>query len=163
MTAGLAVQGNLVILNDHICLWVLVLLAEHELINEPIKVVLELRGVVGAVDDPTVIRGLGVGLGTIFLYLDEIPMLQVIDSRDVSGPIEAESNLQFTRIAFEELVRACLGYNVPSIEWVLLQHTVLYIHLLNNLQIYPEEIPLYSEVEKVRSPRSPSFEVLYPV
>lgn len=82
-----------------------------------------------------------------------------LDAHAVADAIEAESHFQFTKIAFEELIRACLGYNTSSIEWFLLQHTVLYTHLLNHLQIYPEEIPLYIEVEKVCFPRSPSFEV----
>lgn len=72
-----------------------------------------------------------------------------LDVRAIAGAIEAESHYQFTRIAFEEIVRASLGYNAPSVEWFLLQHTALYIHLLDHLQTYPEEIPLYIEVETV--------------
>lgn len=72
-----------------------------------------------------------------------------LDARTIASAIEAESHFQFTRIAFEEIVRASLGYNAPSVEWFLLQHTALYIHLLDHLQTYPEEIPLYIEVEVV--------------
>lgn len=72
-----------------------------------------------------------------------------LDARAIASAIEAESHFQFTRIAFEEIVRASLRYNAPSVEWFLLQHTALYIHLLDHLQNYPEEIPLYIEVESV--------------
>ena len=72
-----------------------------------------------------------------------------LNSREIADAIEAESHLQFRRISFEEIVRTSLGYNAGSVEWFLLQHTVLYIYLLNHLQIYPEEFPIYIEVEKV--------------
>ncbi len=72
-----------------------------------------------------------------------------LDAREIADAIEAESHNQFCKIAFEEIVRASLGYNAVSVEWFLLQHTVLYIYLLNHLQIYPEEIPLYIEAEQV--------------
>jgi hypothetical protein len=71
------------------------------------------------------------------------------DARTIAAAIEAESQFQFSRIAFEEIVRASLGYNAVSVEWFLLQHTHLYIHLLDHVQTYPEEIPLYIDVEKV--------------
>lgn len=64
LTAGLAVQGDLVILDVDIGLRVLAFLAEHKLGDEPVKVVLKLPGVVRTVDDPTVISRLGVGLST---------------------------------------------------------------------------------------------------
>lgn len=73
------------------------------------------------------------------------------DARSIAGAIEAESHYQFSRIAFEEIVRASLGYVAPSVEWFLLQHTAFYIHLLDHLQSYPEDIPLYLEVETVCS------------
>lgn len=72
-----------------------------------------------------------------------------LDARAVAAAIEAESHLHFTQIAFEETVRASLGYEAVSIEWFLLQHTALHIHLLDHLRIYPEEVLLYLEVEKV--------------
>jgi hypothetical protein len=72
-----------------------------------------------------------------------------LDAREIAVAIEAESHHQFRKIAFEEIVRASLGYNAVSVEWFLLQHTVLYIYLFNHLQIYPEEIPLYIEAEQV--------------
>ncbi|KAJ5692362.1 hypothetical protein N7462_001785 [Penicillium macrosclerotiorum] len=78
-----------------------------------------------------------------------------LDARAIAGAIEAASHFQFGRIVFEEIVRASLGYHAPSIEWFLLQHTSLYIHLLDHLQIYPEEIPLYIEVEKHLRNKSP--------
>lgn len=78
-----------------------------------------------------------------------MPAGHSLDARAIASAIEAESHLQFTRIAFEEIVRASLRYNAPSVEWFLLQHTALYIHLLDHLQTYPEEIPLYVEAETV--------------
>lgn len=78
-----------------------------------------------------------------------MPPCHSLDARSIASAIEAESYFQFTRIAFEEIVRASLGYNAPSVEWFLLQHTALYIHLLEHLHTYPEEIPLYIEVGKV--------------
>ncbi|KAJ5819874.1 hypothetical protein N7474_005465 [Penicillium riverlandense] len=78
-----------------------------------------------------------------------------LDACAVAAAIEAESHLHFTQIAFEEIVRASLGYEAGSIEWFLLQHTALHIHLLDHLRIYPEEIPLYLEVEKQLRTRSP--------
>ncbi|KAJ5624522.1 hypothetical protein N7510_000831 [Penicillium lagena] len=80
---------------------------------------------------------------------------QSLDARAVAAAIEAESHLHFTQIAFEEIVRASLGYEAVSIEWFLLQHTALHIHLLDHLRVYPEEIPLYLEVEKQLRTRSP--------
>ena len=73
-----------------------------------------------------------------------------LDARAIAAAIDTESHFQFTCIAFEEIVRASLGYNATSVEWFLLQHTALYIHLSDHLQTFPEEIPLYIEVEKVR-------------
>lgn len=72
-----------------------------------------------------------------------------LKSREIADAIEAESHHQFRKISFEEIVRASLGYNAVSVEWFLLQHTVLYIYLFNHLQIYPEEISIYIEAEKV--------------
>ncbi|KAJ5613744.1 hypothetical protein N7528_007398 [Penicillium herquei] len=78
-----------------------------------------------------------------------------LDARSIAAAIETESHFQFGKIEFEELVRASLGYNAPSIEWFLLQHTALYIHLKDHLQAFPEEISLYVEVEKHLRSRSP--------
>ncbi|KAJ5155654.1 hypothetical protein N7492_008457, partial [Penicillium capsulatum] len=78
-----------------------------------------------------------------------------LDARAIASAIEAESHFQFSRIAFEEIVRASLGYNASSVEWFLLQHTTLYIHLLDHLRTYPEEIPLYIEVETHLRSQSP--------
>jgi hypothetical protein len=72
-----------------------------------------------------------------------------LNAREIAKGIEAESHHQFRKICFEEIVRASLGYNAVSVEWFLLQHTVLYNYLYNHLQTYPEEIPLYVEAEKV--------------
>lgn len=69
----------------------------------------------------------------------------------IAEAIDTESHLHFTRISFEELVRYFLGYRAPSVEWFLQQHTALYIHLLNYLQMFPEELGKYKEVEQVRN------------
>ncbi|KAJ5118895.1 Guanine-nucleotide dissociation stimulator CDC25 [Penicillium atrosanguineum] len=84
-----------------------------------------------------------------------LPPEHSLDARSIAAAIEAESQFQFSRIEFEEIVRASLGYNAVSVEWFLLQHTHLYIHLLDHLQTYPEEIPLYIDVEKLLRNRSP--------
>lgn len=74
-----------------------------------------------------------------------------LDARTIAHAIEAESHFQLSRVAFEDIVRASLGYTATSVEWFLMQHTAFYIHLLDHLQIYPNDIPIYLEVEKVRS------------
>ncbi|KAJ5162179.1 Guanine-nucleotide dissociation stimulator CDC25 [Penicillium capsulatum] len=70
------------------------------------------------------------------------------DAQAIAATIDTESHFHFTRIAFEEIVRASLGYKAVSVEWFLLQHTALYVHLLGHLHAYPEEVPLYVEVEE---------------
>jgi hypothetical protein len=54
----------MIILDDNIGLRVLTLLAENELVDEAIKMVLELGSIVSTVDDPTVVLGVNVGLST---------------------------------------------------------------------------------------------------
>jgi hypothetical protein len=71
------------------------------------------------------------------------------DPQAIAAAIEAESHLQFSRVPFEEWVRYSLGYRVISVEWFLQQHTNLYLHLLNHLQGFANEIQIYLEVEKV--------------
>ncbi|KAI6757338.1 hypothetical protein HG531_003163 [Fusarium graminearum] len=66
LTASLAVEGNVVILDHNIGLGVLALFAENKLVDEAIEVILELGGIVGTVDDPTVVLGVNVGLSTKF-------------------------------------------------------------------------------------------------
>lgn len=73
-----------------------------------------------------------------------------LDARAVATAIEAESHFHFKQVAFEELVRAALGYNAIFVEWFLKQHAAFYIILRDYLRAYPEEIALYAEVEKVR-------------
>jgi hypothetical protein len=65
-TTGLAVKGNMAILNLHLGFWILALLAENELGNEAIEIVLQFGGLVCAVDNPTIIGRIGIGLGTEF-------------------------------------------------------------------------------------------------
>jgi hypothetical protein len=66
LTASLAVKKDMTVLDDYFGLRVLAFLAENELINEAIKVILQLRGLVGTVDDPTIVGGVGIGLGSEF-------------------------------------------------------------------------------------------------
>jgi hypothetical protein len=68
--------------------------------------------------------------------------------------IEAESHFQFRQIAFEDIVRAALGYEAPSVEWFLQQHRALGDLFLKHMRAYPNEIILYSTVEQVSDPTS---------
>lgn len=72
-----------------------------------------------------------------------------LDALEIAIAIENESHLHFSQIDFEEFVRAALGYNALFVDWFLQQHMALYLILLNHLQAHPEDIPLYSNVEKV--------------
>ncbi|KAI2741977.1 hypothetical protein DTO013F2_8640 [Penicillium roqueforti] len=78
-----------------------------------------------------------------------------LDAGAVAMAIEAESHFHFRHVAFEELVRAALGYNAISVEWFLQQHAAFYIILRDYLTAYPEDIALYVEVEKHLRSRSP--------
>ncbi|KAJ6133351.1 hypothetical protein N7471_008566 [Penicillium samsonianum] len=78
-----------------------------------------------------------------------------LDARAIAAAIEAESHFHFKQIAFEEFVRAALGYNAIFVEWFLQQHAAFYIILRDYLSAYPEDIPLYIEVEKHLRSRSP--------
>ncbi|PKY07835.1 hypothetical protein P168DRAFT_3216 [Aspergillus campestris IBT 28561] len=77
------------------------------------------------------------------------------DPEAIARGIDTESFLHFTRISFEELVRYALGYKVASVEWFLQQHTALYVHLLDYLSAFPDEIARYVEVETHLRSRSP--------
>jgi len=77
------------------------------------------------------------------------PPRELMDPRIVASAIDIESHCQFMRMEFEEIVRAALGYPAPSVEWFLQQHTSLYVHLLDHLKVYPEQISVYLDVEKV--------------
>lgn len=66
LSAGLAVEQNAAILDLNHSLGILTLLAEHELVDEAIEMVLKFGGIVGAVDDPAVILWVFVGLGSQF-------------------------------------------------------------------------------------------------
>lgn len=72
------------------------------------------------------------------------------DPEAIATAIDAESHLQFSRVAFEEWVRYSIGYRTTSVEWFLQQHTNLFIHLLTYLRGFPDEIEKYIKVEKVR-------------
>jgi hypothetical protein len=64
LAAGFAVKGDVAVLDVNVGLGVLALLAENEFGDEAVEVVLELARIVGAVDDPAVVVGAGVGLGS---------------------------------------------------------------------------------------------------
>jgi hypothetical protein len=64
LTAGLAVKRDVAVLDVDFGLGVLALLTKNELGDEAVEVVLELARIVGAVDDPAVVVGAGVGLGS---------------------------------------------------------------------------------------------------
>jgi len=66
LTTGLAVKKDVVILDDNVGLRILALLAENELVDETVEMILEFRSIVSTVDDPTVVLGVDVGLGTKF-------------------------------------------------------------------------------------------------
>ncbi|CAG8043419.1 unnamed protein product [Penicillium salamii] len=83
------------------------------------------------------------------------PQSQASDAREIATAIETESHFHFRQIDFEEFVRAALGYNALFVDWFLQQHTALYLILLNHLQAHPEDVPLYTEVEKHLRSRSP--------
>ncbi|KAJ5510317.1 Guanine-nucleotide dissociation stimulator CDC25 [Penicillium expansum] len=78
-----------------------------------------------------------------------------LDAREIAAAIDAESHFHFRQIAFEEFVRAALGYKAVFVEWFLQQHAALYIMLQDHLSAYKEDIPLYTEVEKHLRSRSP--------
>ncbi|KKK13868.1 hypothetical protein AOCH_001522 [Aspergillus ochraceoroseus] len=73
----------------------------------------------------------------------------------IAEAIDAESQLHFTRISFEELVRYSLGWPSSRVDWFLQQHTVFYVHLLNYLNAFPEDRGRYVKVEKHLRERSP--------
>lgn len=83
-----------------------------------------------------------------------------LDAWAIAAAIEAESHFHFKQIAFEEFVRAALGYNAIFVEWFLQQHAAFYIILRDYLSAYPEDIPLYTEVEKVRSLRYSAMAII---
>ncbi|KAJ5918256.1 hypothetical protein N7454_010631 [Penicillium verhagenii] len=83
------------------------------------------------------------------------PPRHSVEPRNIAFAIELESHCQFMRMHFEDIVRAALGYSAPSVDWFLQQHTALYIHLLDHLTIYPEQIPTYIEAEKYLRSGSP--------
>lgn len=72
------------------------------------------------------------------------------DPKAIAIAIDAESYLQFSRVAFKEWVRYSIGYPTTSVEQFLQQHTNLFIHLLTYLRGFPDEIEKYIKVEKVR-------------
>ncbi|KAJ6157531.1 hypothetical protein N7470_005123 [Penicillium chermesinum] len=78
-----------------------------------------------------------------------------LEPKAIALAIETESHFHFKRIAFEELVRISLGYSAPSVEWFMSQHTAFYCYLKDHLKAYPDEFPLYMEVEKCLRTKSP--------
>ncbi|KAJ6001117.1 Guanine-nucleotide dissociation stimulator CDC25 [Penicillium waksmanii] len=78
-----------------------------------------------------------------------------LDARAIAQRIEMQSHFQLRLIAFEDIVRASLGYTGNSVEWFLRAHTELYVQLLAHLQIHMEEISVYEEVEELLRTQSP--------
>jgi hypothetical protein len=66
LTAGLAIENNVVILDNDIGFGILALLAEDELVDESIQMILELGGLMGTIDDPAIVFGIHVGLCSQF-------------------------------------------------------------------------------------------------
>jgi hypothetical protein len=64
LTTSLAVEENMAILDDNVGLWVLTFFAEDKLVDEAIEMVLKLGCVMSTVDDPSVILGVHISLGT---------------------------------------------------------------------------------------------------
>lgn len=64
LAAGFAVEQDASILDVYVGLGILALLAKNELLDEPIKLVLKFSCLMGAVNDPTVVSGVRVGLGS---------------------------------------------------------------------------------------------------
>lgn len=63
LATRLAVEKNLAILDIDHSLRVLAFLAQHELVDETVQIILQLASLVGAIDDPAIILGVDVGLG----------------------------------------------------------------------------------------------------
>ncbi|KAJ6001108.1 hypothetical protein N7481_001517 [Penicillium waksmanii] len=87
-------------------------------------------------------------------WIPQAPV-HALDPQAIAQAIEAESHFQLSRVAFEDIVRASLGYTATSVEWFLMQHTALYMHLLDFLRMFPDGIPVYLEVEKHLRGKSP--------
>lgn len=64
LTASLAVKQDARVQDDEVGFGVQALLAENKLLDEAIEELLQLASLVGTVDDPSVVLGVGVGLGT---------------------------------------------------------------------------------------------------
>lgn len=64
LTASLAIEDDVIIFDGDIGLRVLAFLAEDKSVDEAIEMILQLGGIVGAIDDPTVVLGVNVGLST---------------------------------------------------------------------------------------------------
>ncbi|KAJ6117961.1 hypothetical protein N7523_005712 [Penicillium sp. IBT 18751x] len=84
-----------------------------------------------------------------------LPLGHTLSAQAIAEEINTETRLHFSKIAFEDLVRASLGYEAISVKWFLLQHNCFYMYLVQHLQAYPEEIPLYIDVGKHLQPRNP--------
>jgi hypothetical protein len=81
LTTGFTIKENTSVLDDYIGLGILAFLAENELVDEPVKVVLQLGSFMGTVDNPTVVGRVRVGLGTEF----ETEILDYIGPRACQG------------------------------------------------------------------------------
>ncbi|KAJ5369989.1 uncharacterized protein N7496_006081 [Penicillium cataractarum] len=72
------------------------------------------------------------------------------DAQPIAEAIEVQSHYHFKIIPFAEIVRVYLGYNTDATDWILKQHSVLCETITQHLRHHPEQISLYTEVEKVQ-------------
>jgi len=98
LATSLAVEHNVTVLDMDNGFWVLAVLAQNESVDETIEVVLKLGGLVGTVDDPAVILGVNVGLGTQF----ETKVLDQVGRRtsELVGDIGQVDNDSLDTVAF---------------------------------------------------------------
>jgi hypothetical protein len=66
LTTGFAIKENASILDHYVGFGILAFLAENEFVYEAIEVILQLGGLVGTVDDPTIVSRVRIGLSSEF-------------------------------------------------------------------------------------------------
>jgi len=117
----------------HVRLWILAFLAKDEPADEAVKVVLEFVGIVGAVDDPTVVGGVCIGLGTELeaKVLDDIyfgPWLEILffspthvsrDRQGVSVSLQAGGRAKEWATLLRLTMTVLIPLPLPSIlDWI---------------------------------------------
>jgi hypothetical protein len=100
LAAGLAVEHDATVLDLDVGLGVLALLAKHKLGDEPVEELLELVGLVGAVDNPAVVSGVQVGLRTQ-LEAEVLDQVRARASQGLSDAAQVDNNgLDAVTLAF---------------------------------------------------------------